>query len=99
MKTALVVAALATLLAPCAHANPQLAGKYACTACHQADRKAVGPAWKEIAAKYGEGQAAKLAASIRGGSSGKWGTVPMPAQPAVAEADALALANWVLQQK
>src|SRR2546425_947181 len=29
-----------------------LAAKYNCTACHAADKKIVGPAYKEVAAKY-----------------------------------------------
>jgi cytochrome c len=81
-----------------AHANLALAQKNACMACHAVDKKLVGPAYQEIAKKYA-GQAdapAKLADSIRKGGSGKWGPVPMPAQPALSEADAKTLAAWVL---
>lgn len=79
-------------------ASTALAQKNACMACHQAAVKVVGPSWKEIGARYGDGKgtAAQLAASIKGGSSGKWGAMPMPAQPQVPEADLQALAQWVL---
>jgi cytochrome c len=51
-----------------------------------------------VAKKYASQKdaAAMLAKSIKAGGSGKWGPVPMPAQPALSDADALALANWVL---
>ena len=94
----LSLAAAAAVLAAPAHANLPLAQKNACTACHAVDKKLVGPALADIAKKYA-GQAdaaAKLADSIRKGGSGKWGPVPMPAQPALAEADAKVLAEWVL---
>jgi cytochrome c len=95
---AITVAAVALLLSSAAHANKALAEKNACLACHAIDKKLVGPAYIEISKKY-TGQAdalAVLTASIRKGSSGKWGPVPMPAQPALSEADAAALAAWVL---
>lgn len=91
---------LAAMAAAGAQASDALAAKYACVACHQAEKKAVGPSWKDMAAKYANGgmTAAKLAESIKRGSSGKWGPVPMPAQPALPDADAQALAGWILGQ-
>lgn len=86
-----------TLSAP-ALANQALAQKYACVACHQASVKVVGPSWKEIGLKYGggKGNAAQLVASIKSGSTGKWGAMPMPAQSRVPDADLQALAQWLL---
>lgn len=82
----------------CASASQALAQKYACVACHQPTVKVVGPSWKDIGARYGEGKgtAAQLAASIKSGSSGKWGPMPMPAQAQVPDADLQLLAQWVL---
>jgi len=84
-----------------AQANEQLAQKYGCVACHQADKKVVGPAWKSIGEKYSDGSVSpeQLAKSIKAGGMGKWGPLPMPPQPAVSDADALALANWILKSK
>ena len=81
-----------------AAASQALAQKYSCVACHQATAKVVGPSWKDIGAKYGDGKgtAAQLAASIKAGSSGKWGSMPMPAQAQVPDADAQLLAQWLL---
>ncbi|MFN4117114.1 MAG: c-type cytochrome, partial [Inhella sp.] len=74
---------IAMLLAPAAQANLQLAQKNACMACHAVDKKVLGPAYQEVAKKYAgqKDAAAQLAASIKKGGSGRWGPVPMPAQP------------------
>ncbi|WP_416761881.1 c-type cytochrome [Roseateles sp. So40a] len=82
-----------------ASASEALAKKYACAACHQADKKVVGPAWREISSKYSDGKvsADQLAASIKKGSSGKWGPMAMPPQAQVPEADLKALAVWILE--
>ncbi|HET8870941.1 MAG TPA: c-type cytochrome [Aquabacterium sp.] len=55
--------------------------KAGCVACHAKDRKVVGPAFKDIAAKYKGDKAApaKLAEKVRKGGSGVWGPIPMPA--------------------
>jgi cytochrome c551/c552 len=70
---------------------PPAAKKLGCTACHAIDKKIVGPAWKDVAAKY-TGQGVKtftykgkeypliegLVMKVSQGGSGNWGTVPMP---------------------
>ena len=90
--------ALAFLLSVPAWANLDLAKKNTCTACHNVEKKLVGPAYQEIAKKYAgqKDAAANLAKSIKAGGSGKWGPVPMPAQAALSEADATTLATWIL---
>jgi cytochrome c len=94
---ALVVLALAAFVSAPALASPALAQKNACLACHAVDKKMVGPAFQEVAKKYaGKLDAAALAKSIKAGGSGKWGPVPMPAQAALSDADALTLAKWIL---
>lgn len=67
-------------------------------ACHSVDKKLVGPSYQDVAKKYaGQKDAlAVLIKSIKAGSSGKFGPVPMPAQAALSEADAKTLAAWVL---
>lgn len=79
-------------------ASKELAQKNACLACHGVDKKIVGPAYLDIAKKYaGQKDAeATLIASIKKGGSGKWGPVPMPEQSALSDADAKALAAWIL---
>jgi cytochrome c len=101
MKRALLaLATLAALSAP-AFADQALATAKNCMACHAVDKKLVGPAYKDVAAKYaGQKDAVdKLAAKIMKGGSGVWGPVPMPANAQVNEAEAKKLAAWVLTQK
>ena len=65
------------------------------------DKKLVGPAYKEIAAKYA-GQAdaaAMLATKVQKGGVGTWGKVPMPPNAQVNDADAKALVEWILSLK
>lgn len=101
MKRALL--ALAALMAASAPslADQALATAKNCMACHAMDKKLVGPAYKEVAAKYaGQKDAVdKLAAKIIKGGAGVWGPVPMPANAQVSDAEAKKLAAWVLSQK
>jgi len=101
MKRALFAILAATTLAAPAIADQALATAKNCMACHALDKKLVGPAYKEVAAKYaGQKDAVdKLSAKIMKGGSGVWGPVPMPANPQVTEADAKKLAAWVLTIK
>ena len=101
MKRALIALATAFVVAGPALADQALATSKNCMACHAADKKLVGPSYKDVAAKYaGQKDAVdKLAAKIQKGGSGVWGPVPMPANTQVSEADAKKLAAWVLSQK
>ena len=97
-----VLAALATAcaLAP-AVAQPEFAKQKNCLACHAVDRKVLGPAFKDVAAKYtGQpGAVDKLAAKVIAGGSGVWGPVPMPPNPQVDPAEAKQLVGWLLTLK
>lgn len=96
---ALFTAAL--LLSGAAQANEALAQKNNCLACHAVALKLVGPAYKDVAAKYA-GQAdaqALVMENIRNGSAGKWGDLPMPPQPKLSDADLKKLTIWVLSAK
>lgn len=99
MKIAAIALAVLGLAATgVASAQQELLQKSGCTACHANDKKLVGPAYQDVAAKYkgDAGAAAKLAAKVKNGGSGVWGAVPMPPQPALKEADAQAIARWIL---
>lgn len=94
----LLAAATAVLACTGVQASEALTSKYACVACHQADKRLVGPSWNDISAEYANGKksVAQLADSIKKGGIGKWGNVPMPPQAALSDADAKALASWLL---
>ncbi|HXD39847.1 MAG TPA: c-type cytochrome [Ramlibacter sp.] len=101
MKRALFVLMAAAACASPAMADLALATSRNCMACHAVDKKLVGPAYKDVAAKYaGQKDAAdKLANKIIKGGAGVWGPVPMPANTQVSEAEAKKLAAWVLGLK
>ncbi|WP_028453698.1 c-type cytochrome [Chitinilyticum aquatile] len=103
MQKIMIVLAVAGLLASAgAHAvsGADLAKSKACMACHTVDKKVVGPAYKDVAAKYknDKGAVAKLATKIQKGGSGVWGSMAMPPN-AVSDAEAKLLAEWVMAQK
>lgn len=72
--------------------------KHNCVSCHATDKKLVGPAYKEVAAKYkGDASAAdKLVDKVKKGGSGVWGPIPMPPNPAVPDGEVRALVDWIL---
>ena len=74
---------------------------HGCVACHAVDHKIVGPAFRDVAAKYhGKSDAvAYLMKKIHNGGSGVWGDAPMPPQVTVSDADLKILVDWVLAQK
>lgn len=76
----------------------QLLNRNACLGCHAVEKLVVGPAFRDVAARYKSdaGAAASLAKKIRDGGQGVWGQVPMPPNPALSDADAKLIAEWVL---
>jgi cytochrome c len=78
-----------------------LAKKKNCLACHQVDKKVLGPSWKDVANKYrGDATAqARLENVIAKGGAKVWGNQPMPPQPQVSEADRRLLVRFILGLK
>ena len=103
MKFARLAVALATgaVLSLPAQASDELAKKYMCMTCHTVDKKLVGPAYKDVAAKYAPDKAAetKLVDKVKKGGVGVWGQIPMPPNDKVPDADAKALVKWILSTK
>jgi cytochrome c len=99
--TALVLGLTAAALALPASANEALAKKHNCLACHAVDKKLVGPAYKDVAAKYRNDKSAeaKLVEKVKKGGQGVWGQVPMPPNSQVPDADVKALVKWILSLK
>jgi cytochrome c len=84
-----------------AQSGEDLLKKHGCTACHQIDKKLVGPAYHDVAAKYkGDAKAATtLMDSVKKGSVKKWGEVPMPPNAAVPDADIKTMVGYILGLK
>jgi cytochrome c len=95
----MVVTAGSLMIAGQAAADQALAQKSGCLACHSVDKKVLGPAFKDVAAKYkgDKGAEAKLVAKVKAGGSGVWGPIPMPANsPQVKDGDIQKIVKWVL---
>jgi len=95
-----MMAAAGVLAAPVVQADEALLKKHNCVACHQIDKKVVGPAYKDVAKKY-KGQkdiAVKLAEKVKKGGQGAWGPVPMPPNPQVPDADIKKMVEFVLSR-
>jgi cytochrome c len=101
MKKLLAVALVGALFSGSAMAQLELAKQKNCLACHSVDKKIVGPAYKEVAAKYAgdAGAVDKLAKKVREGGVGVWGKTPMPANAKVSDEEAHALVKWILSLK
>lgn len=83
---------------PVAQANETLLKKYNCTACHALNKKVVGPAYKDVAKKYkgNKDAAAMLVQKVKKGGQGVWGSIPMPPNPAVSDADLKKMVDYIL---
>ncbi|HEU0229753.1 MAG TPA: c-type cytochrome [Burkholderiaceae bacterium] len=69
-----------------------------CMACHEVRRMRVGPPFEAISRRFAGQRGAEeyLAHTIRSGGRGRWGAVPMPAQPQVTPEQAVVIAKWIL---
>lgn len=90
--------AAAAISVASAAAPADLLNRNACLACHHPSNRVVGPSFREVGARHASRSDAEayIARKIREGGSGSWGAIPMPAQPALQEAEAQALARWIL---
>ena len=100
MKRTLIALAMTLSVAAPAMADEALAKSKNCMSCHAVDKKLVGPAYKDVAAKYkaDKGAVATLAAKIKAGGKGNWGEIPRPPNNGTPE-EATKLATWVMAQK
>lgn len=100
MKTLLASSLLAITASAIAGSGAEaLAQKSGCLLCHGIEQKILGPAYKDVAAKYkGDKTAeAKLIQKVKAGGAGNWGNMPMPANsPQVKDEDIKTLVQWVL---
>ena len=108
MKAMIAVLATAlglTLASGAFAADPKAAEALArtsgCLACHSIDKKVVGPAYKDVAAKYKNDKSAeaKLVQKVKAGGKGNWGDIPMPPNSHVKDADIKTIVQWVLSLK
>jgi cytochrome c len=72
-----------------------------CLTCHKTSEKNIGPAYKEVAAKYEntEENVKMLAEKVIKGGSGVWGAVPMTPHPQISQEDAEAMIKYIMLLK
>ena len=82
--------------------DPQTAmNKASCTTCHSVDKKMVGPAFKDVAAKYkGQDVNQQLFDKVRKGGKGSFGKIPMPpnSKAAISDDDLKEVITFILKQ-
>src|SRR5262249_16300856 len=100
-SAALLLGLAGALAAAPAAASEELAKKHGCFACHNTDKKVVGPSYQEVAAKYrgDKGADAKLFDKVKKGGTGVWGSIPTPPNAHVPDAEVKTLVKWILSQK
>ncbi|NLY63687.1 MAG: c-type cytochrome [Alcaligenaceae bacterium] len=94
---------LLVCMASAAYAEPGLDGaklvqEKVCLGCHQIEAARVGPPFKAIAERYKDASdeiVTYLGQAIQKGGRGRWGVIPMPAQPRVNDEQAEAIALWI----
>ena len=96
MKSILVLLWALSAAMP-ALAGIELAQKKNCLSCHTLDQKLVGPAYRDVAAKYAgrDDALALLSAKVQKGGTGVWGTAVMPPNPVTPD-EARELVSWIL---
>ena len=107
MKLATLTLAAAALVAAPAYAALDKAQaeamlkKDGCAACHSVDKKIVGPAYVDVAAKYRNDKNAQAALEkkVKEGGVGVWGQIPMPPNAQVPAGDIKELVAWILALK
>lgn len=96
-----VMASVSNVYADDAEDVKELVQASGCLSCHSVDEKIVGPALKDVVAKFRSDPdaIANITQSIKNGSRGKWGRIPMPAHASLSSEDLKTLATWVMSRK
>lgn len=80
----------------------EILNKSGCAACHQVDKKLVGPAYKEISKKHkGQKNAVEaLVKKVRSGGTGVYGQIPMPpnSKSQISDGDLKSVVEWILSK-
>ena len=72
--------------------------KDGCAGCHEVDKKLIGPAFQDVAAKYkgDKDAAARLREKVKKGGTHVWGEAAMPPNVLASDADIKDLVDWIL---
>ena len=75
--------------------------KHGCASCHEVDKTVIGPAFRDVAARYKDDKdaAAKLGNKVKRGGAHVWGEAAMPPNVLISDAEIKDLVNWILTLK
>jgi cytochrome c len=98
-RLAAAITALLLSGAVAASDGQTLATDNGCMSCHAGNKPMVAPSFAKISSRYQgkPGAQAELAASIKKGSKAKWGVMVMRPNEKISDADALAIADWLVK--
>jgi cytochrome c len=78
----------------------ELMTKAGCNACHQVEKKVLGPSYKDVAIKYKANPKASelLVKKVREGGVGVWAQIPMPphTKEKISDDDLKQMVAWIL---
>ena len=79
----------------------ELVAKSDCFTCHDVSQKKVGPAYKDVAAKYQASDEVieTLADKVIKGGAGAWGQIPMTPHAQLSKEDAKTMVKYILELK
>ena len=82
-------------------AAQSLMKKHGCTACHEVDKKVVGPAFRDVAARYKDDKDAqtKLVNKVKKGGAHVWGEHAMPPNVLITDGEVRDIVSWILTLK
>lgn len=101
LTSVVLIAGVGNVCADDAEDVKELAQASGCLSCHSVDEKIVGPAFKDVVAKYKSDPdaVANITQSIKNGSRGKWGRMAMPPHASLSSEELKTLATWVMSRK
>lgn len=101
LTSLLVAVSVSNVYADDAEDVKELVQASGCLSCHAIDEKIVGPAFKDVVAKYSSDPDAisNITQSIKNGSRGKWGRMAMPSHSSLSSEELKTLATWVMSTK
>lgn len=79
----------------------ELVAKSDCFTCHDVSQKKVGPAYKDVAAKYPatDENIEMLSDKVIKGGAGNWGQIPMTPHAQLSKEDAKTMVKYILELK
>jgi len=92
---------LTTSVFPKSRKAKRILSRNGCFSCHRIKQRVIGPAYRDVAARYRNDLRAKdkLFKKVRSGGRGNWGKTYMPAQKRITKSDLEYVLDYILKLK